>query len=78
MLLYLQAMMINYLVNEFKLIARQNYLPGMAFILITSLLPEWNYLSAPMLANTFIVGMFIYLFSLYNASDAGARYTTSG
>jgi len=78
MLLYIQSLMVNYLVNEFRLIARQNYLPAMAFILITSLLPAWNYLSAPLLANTFIIGIFIYLFSLYNASNARAQVFNIG
>ncbi len=78
LLLFVQSLMVNYMVNEFKLIAKQNYLPGMAFMLITSLLPEWNYFSAPMLANTFIIGMFIYLFSLYNASNAKAQVFNIG
>ena len=69
-LLYVQALMVNYLMNEYRLMARQNYLPAMSFLLITSLLPEWNYLSAPLLANTFIIWMFIALFRLYNAANA--------
>lgn len=69
-ILYTQALMINYLVNEYKMIARVNYLPAMAYLLLTSLLPEWNFLSSPMLANTFILWMFIYLFRLYSAANA--------
>ena len=68
-LLYVQALMINYLMNEYRMIIRQNYLPGMAYMLITSLVPEWNFLSAPLLSNTLIIWMFIYLFKLYNASN---------
>ncbi|MFL5774471.1 MAG: hypothetical protein ACJ75F_15010 [Flavisolibacter sp.] len=78
MLLYIQSLMVNYLVSEFRLIAKQNYLPAMAFMLITSLLPAWNYLSAPLLANTFIIGLFIYLFSLYNAPNARAQVFNIG
>lgn len=78
MLLYIQSLMVNYLVNEFRLITRQNYLPAMAFMMITSLLPAWNYLSAPLLANTFIIGIFIYLFSLYNAANARAQVFNIG
>ena len=63
-LLYGQALMINYLVNEFRMIAKQNFLPAMAYLLATSLLPEWNYLSSPMVSNTLIIWMFIYLFLL--------------
>lgn len=77
-LLYIQALMINYLLNAYKMIARASYLPAMSFLLITSLLPEWNFLSSPMLANTFIVWMFIHLFQLYSASNAKAQVYNIG
>lgn len=69
-LLYTQSLMINYLVNEYRMITKATYLPAMAYLLITSLLPEWNFLSSPMLANTFIIWMFIQLFKLYNSDNA--------
>ena len=78
LLLYVQSLMLNYLVNEYRLITRQTYLPGMAYLLITSLMPEWNYLSSPLLCNTFIVWMFIYLFSLYNTPNARAQVYNIG
>jgi hypothetical protein len=77
-LLYSQALMLNYLLNEFRLMPRQNYLPAMAFMMITSLLPEWNYLSAPMLANSFVLIMITLLFKLYNASNAKAQVFNIG
>ena len=77
-LLYVQALMINYLVNEYRMMNRQNYLPGMAYLLITSLLPEWNYLSAPLLSATFVIWMFIMLFHLYNAPAARAHVYNIG
>jgi hypothetical protein len=49
---------------------KQTYLPAMAYMMVTSLMPEWNYLSSPLLANTFVIWMFIFLFRLYNASNA--------
>ncbi len=66
LLLYSQALLINHLINEYRLIARPTYLPAMAYLLITSLLPEWNYLSSPLVAATFIIWIFIRLFRLYN------------
>jgi hypothetical protein len=68
-LLYIQALMINYLVNEFRMTTRQNYLAAMSYLLITSLMPEWTYLSSPMLASTFIIWMFIKLFHLYHTNS---------
>jgi hypothetical protein len=77
-LLYIQAIMLNYMVNEYRMIVKATYLPAMSFLLITSLLPEWNYLSSPMLANTFIIWMFIYLFRLYNSVNAKAQVYNIG
>jgi hypothetical protein len=69
-LLYIQAMMLNYMLNEYRLTSRQNYLPAMAYLLLTSLLPEWNYLSSPLLSATFVIWMFICIFRLYNIAGA--------
>jgi hypothetical protein len=68
-LLYIQALMINYLVNEFRMTTRQNYLAAMAYLLITSLMPEWSYLSSPLVASAFIIWMFIKIFHLYHTSS---------
>jgi hypothetical protein len=69
-LLYGQGLLLNYLVNENRMTSRQTFLPAMAYMLISSLLPEWNYLSAPLLATTIIIWCFIKVFKLYNAAIA--------
>lgn len=69
-LVYLQALLINYVVNEQKMTNRQTFLPAMSYLLITSLVPEWNYLSAALLTNTFILWAFIKSFRLYNTEAA--------
>jgi hypothetical protein len=78
LLLYSQSLMVNYLMNEYKMMTRQNYLPAMAYLLITSLLPEWNYLSSPLVSSTLIIWTFIYLFKLYNAPNAKAHVYNIG
>ncbi|MFL5788440.1 MAG: hypothetical protein ACJ748_10345 [Flavisolibacter sp.] len=77
-LLYIQALMVNYMVNEYRLIPRQTYLPAMSYLLITSLLPEWNYLSSPLLSSTLIIWMFIKLFRLYNSGNTKAQVYNIG
>lgn len=69
-LLYIQALMLNYLLNEYRMTAKQTFLPALAYLLITSLLPEWNYFSSPLVASTLVIGMFILLFKLYNVHAA--------
>jgi hypothetical protein len=77
-LLYLQALLVTYLTNEYRMLPRQNYLPGMSYLIITSLLPEWSYLSAPLITATFVIWMFIMLFRLYNTPNAKAQVYNIG
>jgi hypothetical protein len=77
-LLMIQSFMVNYLVNEYRMTTRETFLPAMAYLLITSLLPEWNYLSSPLVANTLIIWAFIKLFKLYNLSITRAEVYNIG
>ncbi|MFT3904210.1 MAG: DUF6427 family protein [Niabella sp.] len=51
LLLLLQTFLLTRFINTQRLMSQANFLPGMAFILISSLLPEFNRLSAPLLAS---------------------------
>jgi hypothetical protein len=78
LLLYIQALQVTNMVNEFRMIAKPTFLPGMAYLLVTSLLPEWSYLSAALIANTFIIWGFIKLFELYNLQGANGKIFNIG
>src|SRR5215213_1195929 len=77
-LLYGQALLINYLVNEQRMTNRQTFLPAMSYLLITSLLPGWNYLSAALVATTIVIWAFIKVFKLYNALVASGAIFNIG
>jgi hypothetical protein len=65
-LLYLQSLMLTSMINEYRMTNKQTFLPGMAYMLVTSLLPEWSYFSAPLIASTFLIWAYIKLFELYH------------
>jgi hypothetical protein len=65
-LLYAQALLFNRICNYHKLFPRPNFLPGMSFILVTSLLPDWNHFSAPLLVNFVMIWTWYRMISLYN------------
>ncbi|MGZ5219554.1 MAG: hypothetical protein ACXWC7_05735 [Chitinophagaceae bacterium] len=69
-LLILQAIMITRFINNQRMMNKPNYLAGMAYLLITSLLPEWNYFSAPLLCNTILLFVLSELFGIYNKPNA--------
>ena len=67
-LLYIQAIFINRVCIEQKMLAKPTYLPAMCYMLLTSLLAEWNYFSAALLINTFLILMFYQMVNLYNTN----------
>lgn len=67
LLLYSQALQLNNFLSEKSIVRQSGYLPAMSYILISSLVPEWNYFSASLLCNSFI------LFILSEVSIIGER-----
>lgn len=55
LLLFIQAITVNYYVNSGKMVSKPNYLAGMSYLLITSFFPFWNKLSAGLMVNTFLI-----------------------
>ena len=54
---------------EFNLFPYDSYLPALSFILVTSLFPDWNYISAFSITNWFILIAFKNIFQLYALKD---------
>jgi hypothetical protein len=77
-LLFIQAFIINFIMNEYRMNTKQTYLPAMSYLLITSLVPEWNYLSAPLVASTLIIWAFSKLFKVYNLGNANGELFNIG
>lgn len=65
-LLYFQAVSLNRIINNQRMMPRTNYLPGMSYLLITSLFVEWNLLSAPLIINSILIWTLSKMMSLYN------------
>ncbi|MBK6938077.1 MAG: hypothetical protein IPH18_15260 [Chitinophagaceae bacterium] len=78
LLLYVQAVMLNRIVNMNRMMTVSTWFPGMSYMLITSLWPEWNYFSAPLLVNTFYLLIIQQLFKIYNISDAKGKVYNVG
>lgn len=77
-ILFIQAWMLNHFMNSQRILSRQNYLPGMSYLLLTSLFPEWNLFSAPLLVNTFLLIILRILFKTYNQPEAKASVYNIG
>lgn len=68
--LFFQAVILTRFINSQRMMNRPNYLAGMAYMLVTSLLPEWNMFSAPLLINSILLLILSGLFRIYNQPNA--------
>jgi hypothetical protein len=66
LLLFIQASLLNRITNNLRLLPKNNFLPGMSYILCTSLLPEWNAFSAPLLVNSLLIWIWYRTTELYS------------
>lgn len=66
LLILLQANLINRIINNEKLFPRPSFLPAMSYLLLSSIFPEWNQFSAPLIVNTFLIFIFYRVARLYN------------
>lgn len=77
-LLFIQASLFNRIANHHKLFPKPNFLPGMAFILVTSLLPSWSFFSAPLLVNLLMIWAWYRMLNLYSSNQPGAAIFNIG
>jgi hypothetical protein len=70
LLIAIQAITLTRFINTQRMINRPTYLPGMAYMIITSLLPEWSQFSAPLIVNTISVFILAALFKTYSQPNA--------
>ena len=78
LLLITQATLFDSVFNHFKVLPKANFLPGMSYILITSLLPDWGHFSAPLLINTIMIWVWYRLMDLYNSQHPGTTIFNIG
>ena len=64
--LFTQALQLNSLINKNRMMQRLNFLPATAYLVITSLMPEWNHFSAPLIVNSLVLLIFAGLFKISN------------
>ena len=77
-LLFSQATLLNSICNYHKILPKSNYLPGMCYILVTSLLPDWGHFSAPLLVNSIIIWCWYRMIGLYNSNSPVATIFNIG
>jgi hypothetical protein len=70
LLVFIQAMTLNNLINNHRLLPKASFLPAMAYLLVTSLFPEWWQFSAALFVNSLLVWVWARMSGLYNNNRA--------
>jgi hypothetical protein len=65
-LVILQAIRLNMVLNEFKMFQQSAFTTAMAYIMLSACLPQWCAITPALVANSFLVWIFIKLSKLYN------------
>lgn len=77
-LVFIQGVMINFLVFNYRITGEQSLFPGLFYILLTSTLTPFLGLTSTLLANTFIMLSFFELFVSYRKPSAATNIFNVG
>lgn len=77
-LVYFQALLLNRLIIRNRLTQELTLFPGLFYILLVSFFPEYNGLSAPLVANTFVILGLGYLMQTHKTARTASLIFTAG
>jgi len=72
-LVLVQAMLINYLVNHYNLLAKPTFLPALMYITLASLYTPFLTLSPPLICNFLVIWMLSKILAFYKGADIKAK-----
>lgn len=67
---FVQALLLNHLVNHYNLLGKPTFLPALMYITVSGLFTSFLVLSPPLLCNFLLIWMLFKLFSFYKSQDA--------
>jgi hypothetical protein len=65
-LLFTQAVSLNSFVNDNRLFSNPQFLTGFAYLLLSSIIPEWNTVSPVLIINTILIAILPMMTGLYH------------
>jgi hypothetical protein len=69
-LVFIQAILLNYLVNKHNLLSKPSFLPALMYVVASGLFTPFLVLSPPLICNFFVIWMLFRLFDLYKGDNA--------
>lgn len=68
--LFITALLINFVFNQVRLFTKSGYTGALAFVLLSSLLPEWNNIFGALIIQSLLIWVFYFASRIYNAPHA--------
>ena len=68
-LIFVQALLLNYLINYYNLLGKPTFLPALMYITVSGLFTPFLILTPPLICNFLIIWMLYKLFSFYKGTD---------
>ena len=78
LLIYLQAVMINVMCRQYNILYKSTYLPGLMYVVFSSLFNIFLYTNTVLFANFFVILLIGQLFSLYKSNFSYQSVFLSG
>lgn len=78
LLLFTQALSLNGIVNNYRILPKPSYLPAMAYLLFTSFFKNWNYFSSALIVNTIMLWVLGKLLALYSKNSVRGDIFNTG
>lgn len=77
-LVFLQAAYINRIIVKHRMSGVMTLFPGLIYVLLCSLMPDYTYLSPVLIANSFLIAACSDVFKVYKKHDGAAYIFNSG
>jgi hypothetical protein len=69
-LIFVQALLVNYLINHYNLLGKPTFLPALMYITLSGLFSPFLILSPPLICNFLLIWMLFKFMTLYKGEDA--------
>ncbi len=78
LLIFIQGIMINIMVNNNRITRENSFFPGLFYIFLVTMFPDFNYLSPALMANTFVILALLNVFNSYKKSGNSSEIFNAG
>lgn len=77
-ILFVTALLVNFVFNQVRLFTKSGYTGALAFVLLSALLPEWNNIFTALIIQIPLIWIFYFTSRIYNAPQARSLIFNTG